>query len=719
MPPPSPTTTQPLDSRTTESYRPDIDGLRAIAVLAVVGYHAFPQWVPGGFVGVDIFFVVSGFLISGQLFAACERGTFSFADFYARRVRRLVPALLVVLVATMVFGWLALLPDEFKSLQRHLAASAFFANNLVLWREAGYFDAPSELKPLLHLWSLGIEEQFYLVWPLLVWWCWRRGMNRLFIIGAVVGASFALNVMLVTDGAAASAFYLPQTRLWQLGAGAWLAALAARLGEPLSFPISRIVFVKPERRDAETTSHALAAIGMALIGLSIVSISRGLEHPNWWADGAMASVGVAVRFAARALWLATDALSYPGWSALAPTVGALLVIAAGPSAWCNRVVLARPGPVLIGLISYPLYLWHWPMLSFLQLTEQGHVSRPMKAAAIGVSMILAWLTYTLLERPIRRSVSVRTPWKLAGLYVPLVIVGIVMLAGLATGTLAPPARTALQPDAAVPISLNESRCRDRFPGLGEYCQQFLDSDVPITTAILGDSHAAHFFPGLGIRLAAAGENLVHLGQTGCPPLLGIERSDVRGDNACVRVNTAALDAVARDPVMTRVVIAFRGALAVTGEGFGDNERSRERFRLAATGVTNADAIRAGLEQTVAFLLQHRKQVLLVSQVPELGFRVDDCTGRPLSWSRRPQRAPCGVPKDVVLARQAPFRALLSDLAGKFPVTVVDPLPILCDAEWCMAIADGRMLYHDDNHLGVVGSSIVAAAFAGLPPANRR
>jgi len=155
-------------------YRPDVDGLRAIAVLAVVGYHAFPDLVPGGFVGVDVFFVVSGYLITGLILGSLERGRFSFAEFYARRVKRIFPALIAVLLSCGALGWFVLLPDEYRQLGKHVAAGAGFVSNFMLWREADYFDVLSDLKPLLHLWSLGIEEQFYIVWPILLYAFWRR-----------------------------------------------------------------------------------------------------------------------------------------------------------------------------------------------------------------------------------------------------------------------------------------------------------------------------------------------------------------------------------------------------------------------------------------------------------------------------------------------------------------------------------------------------------------
>src|SRR6266566_5559543 len=203
-------------------YRPDVDGLRAVAVLAVLGFHLSPRFVPGGYVGVDVFFVISGFLISGIVIAQLSEGRFTFADFYARRIRRIFPSLIVVLLACLAIGWFVLVDEEFAQLLKHVAASAAFVPNIVFWRESGYFDAPAQLEPLLHLWSLGIEEQFYLVWPPLLYWCWKRGLNVLTIAALIVAVSFTINVGLIHESATA-AFFLPHARMWELLLGGMLA----------------------------------------------------------------------------------------------------------------------------------------------------------------------------------------------------------------------------------------------------------------------------------------------------------------------------------------------------------------------------------------------------------------------------------------------------------------------------------------------------------------
>jgi hypothetical protein len=329
-------------------------------------------------------------------------------------------------------------------------------------------------------------------------------------------------------------------------------------------------------------------------------------------------------------------------------------------------------------------------------------------AAVALSMVLASITYLFVELPIRRAISPATLRRAVPIVVPMAAIGIAMAVAIRTGWLTPPARTALQIDTKVPIALNESLCRERFAGLGEYCQQF-DPALPVTTALLGDSHAAHFFPGLGALLQAKGEGIVHLGQTGCPPLVGIERLNQTADNSCGRVNRAVIDAVLADKSIVNVWLSFRGAVAVTGSEV-DNGSPAELYRTIGGTATNGDAIGPALRETINLLKSREKRVGLILQVPELGFRVDECTGRPFSLAHRPARVPCVIPRAHVMARQSAYRNLVALIQGEYKFAVYDPVPALCDDVSCYAVADGHVLYFDDNHLGVFGSSWALRGF---------
>lgn len=340
-------------------YRADIDGLRAIAVTAVVAFHAFPTWLPGGFVGVDIFFVISGYLISGIILRALAEGRFSFADFYARRVRRIFPALIVILAAAFVVGWFTLSAGPYKSLGRQLVAATVFLSNYLLWRDTSYFNSDAELNPLLHLWSLAIEEQFYLVWPMLLLFAfrWRRG--PLVMTLAIGALSFVTSILTVRLDPT-TAFYAPWTRFWELLAGAALASVAA--DAVLSRWLATVLA-------ARWSANLMAVTGSGLILVAVVVINPARVFPGLWA--------------------------------LMPVVGAMLLLLAGRETLINRLVLSHPVMVGLGLISYPLYLWHWPVLSFMRITTAGSLSLTRRLLVVAASFVLAYLTYRLIERPAR------------------------------------------------------------------------------------------------------------------------------------------------------------------------------------------------------------------------------------------------------------------------------------------------------------------------------
>ena len=335
-------------------YRPDIDGLRAVSVMLVVGFHAFPAWFGGGFVGVDIFFVISGFLITTIILSDLANGTFSFAGFYARRVRRIFPALIVVLVFCFLLGLQLLQVDEARRLNKHIAGAVGFILNYVFLGESGYFDSTANAKPLLHLWSLGIEEQFYLLWPILLLAIWRFGRVTFLATVCLALISFVWNVTEITSNPIAT-FYSIQTRFWELLIGGLLASVAS---SKWSSALSR-----------GKLRHVSSLLGLSLIICAALTV--------------------------------TTRSSFPGWWALLPTLGAFLLIGAGSSAWVNRSLLSSKLLVEIGLVSFPLYLWHWPLLSFGWIYSSGAPSPWLRLSLVVAAVALAKMTYELIEKPIR------------------------------------------------------------------------------------------------------------------------------------------------------------------------------------------------------------------------------------------------------------------------------------------------------------------------------
>jgi peptidoglycan/LPS O-acetylase OafA/YrhL len=390
-------------------YRPDIDGLRAIAVLSVVGFHACPSWVKGGFIGVDVFFVISGFLISGIIYENLDKGEFTFREFYARRIRRIFPALIVVMSACLVLGWFSLLTDEYKQLGKHIAGGASFISNLLLWQESGYFDNSSETKPLLHLWSLGIEEQFYIVWPLLLWLTWKKRFNFFAVSLAIAVGSFYLNIKGIKQDAVAT-FYSPITRFWELMCGGLLAWVA--IYKRTSFAG---IFLKVDTNVIKLTAWFVIDVVLFLVYFMFpLKFSPGsyrfchchknrIENKEVEKGTALNNLSAFTGLALLAYGFSKIAKDFyfPGVWALVPVIAALLIISAGPAAWLNRQILSTKFLVWFGLISYPLYLWHWPMLSFARIIENGSPSRNIRIAAVVISILLAWLTMKFIEKPFR------------------------------------------------------------------------------------------------------------------------------------------------------------------------------------------------------------------------------------------------------------------------------------------------------------------------------
>jgi len=372
-------------SISNHSYRVEIDGIRAMAVLSVLAYHTFPLYLPGGFIGVDMFFVISGFLISRIILDEIHQNEFSFKTFYARRIKRIFPALTMVLIATLTFAYFALLPDELTSLSSHIIASSTFVSNFILMFETGYFDTSADTKPLLHLWSLSIEEQFYVFWPILLYIFWRvRHTVPLYIsVALLMIISFYLNVMQVTKDVVVT-FYNPSTRAWELLAGCLLACLFF-YGKSQNRVAKFGIFNQSLLAKQTVLPNLLSAVGLSLLLYGFFRIHDSYFYPYYWA--------------------------------LVPVIGTLLIIIAGNASWLNNTLLSNPLARWFGWISYPLYLWHWPIISFLWILESGKPSASFRILAILLSIVLAWITYAFIEKPIRRKSDNATIVKLLTLMV--------------------------------------------------------------------------------------------------------------------------------------------------------------------------------------------------------------------------------------------------------------------------------------------------------------
>lgn len=606
-----------------EGYRPDIDALRAVAVTLVVIFHAFPEALPGGFVGVDVFFVISGYLITGLIVPRLDAGRFRFIDFYARRARRILPALAVVLVTVVVAGLSVLQFDKLEKLGIHALAGALFFPNLLLWSEAGYFDVASVRKPLLHLWSLGVEEQFYMVWPLLLVVLGRLRWRRLPVLGVVVAASFAYSVYASLHQPVAG-FYSPISRLWELGIGGMLAAW----------------------RPSIPFRNAVSIAGLALILGSAILL--GHSDP------------------------------FPGVRALAPVAGSALVIAAG-APWLGL----RP-IVGLGLISYPLYLWHWPLLSFAVIAD---VATPATRVLLVVaSVILAGLTYLWIERPIRFG-RLRQRGATIAMTATAFAACLGILVWVSENGLwrypqeIRPVLQVLKFDYREGSRFGRCWLLEEPPPFGPECG---GTDI----VVWGDSHAARLYTGI----ENAGVSVGQFTRSSCPPVL------MPAGGACAAGNAWILDEI-RIAKPKRVIL-FAAWLNYTAEG-----------RLDERWVFAGDLRRTLRELRAAGV----PDIVLVGPFPAFPGHLPAVMYA--EWLKRGQI----VDRLEPAARQFDQTdAFLGAMAREEGARFVSLYAALCDASGCLTHAPSApndLLAWDNSHLTTVGARYVAErlALGHLPP----
>ncbi len=640
-------------------YRADIDGLRALAIIAVVLFHAYPSAAPGGFVGVDVFFAISGFLITRIILDELDAGHFSLVRFYGRRARRIFPALSLVLLACLIFGWIALLPHEWVQLGRHIQAGAWFYSNWGYLKESGYFGGEAGLKPLLHLWSLAIEEQFYLVWPFIMMLVVRMTRAKAAaLISAICIASFVYNV-LETDENPAAAFYLPWGRIWELGTGALLSA-----------SVRSFNYIVPAYWQS-----ALGVVGLAFI-------------VTFYAFGPMGA-------------------SFPGYAVLLPVLGAALLLAS-PDGIASRTILASRPAVYFGKISYPFYLWHWPLLSF-PLIVNGRPGPFEPLVSVLISVMLASLTYSYVERPARRGgrATVAALVLVVGM---LGVVGVCMRAQLFR-PFAQEAAIGLEvqgPSIAPPVQ-NPNYSRDLvakqvFEPDFKPSRDFFSGDFhsqASTVAVVGDSHAHSLYLGL----SALGRSAVNVGRGTCLPFPGVEVHDLQGRSLkCQPAMGRALEVVAAMPSIQDVVLT----------GFFSNYLDG-RVRLLGAGLsvnaTSIDVFEHGLDEAATFLLGAGKRVFIVLDPPEVPFQMSECASRPFHVT--PSRPDCSFDA-AQNATVVSWRMAIDKVAAKHPgVVVADTWLQICPSGKCHARVGNAFLYNrDGHHLSILGATTAARALLG-------
>jgi peptidoglycan/LPS O-acetylase OafA/YrhL len=648
-------------------HRRDIDGLRAVAVLAIAIHHAFPTLAPGGFVGVDIFFVISGFLITRIVAAEMAEGRFSFTRFYLRRVRRIVPAYIAVTaLVTALAAWL-LLPRAFQLFGGSLAASGLFLTNVWFTQGMGYFAPQALQSPLLHLWSLGVEEQFYLVWPLLLAglaWAPLRAARPLIVV-ALAAASLVGAQWLIAHNGSIWAFYLFPTRVWEFVAGGLLA-----LG-----------YLPPPR--GPVAANLAAGGGLLLIGASLGVIGEATPFPGLFAIPACFGAALTI------------------WSGQGHAPAA-----AAPLRWRSMVG--------IGLISYSLYLWHWPLLVLGRVWLQRPLHAQEAALAVILSVILATLTWRFVEQPFRKAPRQVSKRGLALTLSPLLLMvaaGVVLFAtkGLPM-RLAPAARTAAafsgtDINPARDLCFNKARL-DR-PG----CRFGAAADArDYDILVWGDSHADAITPGIVAWAKARGLSVREATKGGCPPLVDVRavaprRGEIPG---CRETTPFLLKEIAANPNLKLIVLAARWPMYADPSVVYDPDSPPITLQDARRRSTAAYPLGQALDRMLsAIAATHtRARVVIVGPVPELTFNPPDCVAQALHLGRGEavcRDAPAALP--LIRARKAE-REIREALRRHPQATAIFPSDDLCTAASCLIARHGTLLYFDDDHLSASGARML-------------
>jgi len=664
-------------------YRPEIDGLRAIAVLAVIFFHAKFKGFSGGFIGVDIFFVISGYLITSIIVSEMLAGHFSLLTFYERRARRILPALFLMMLVCLPFAWLYLDAPDFRLFSKSLIAVPTFSSNILFWKETGYFDTTSELKPLLHTWTLALEEQYYLLFPLLLMVTWKLGLKRIsLLLGVVTIAGLAQAQQgAVTDSAAV--FYLLPTRAWELLLGSFIAFYFTWR------PRQRVV---TDRRTL-WINQASSALGMLLIGYGVFAFDENT--------------------------------AYPGLNALFPTLGTVLIIVFANRRTLVGYVLSRRGCVGIGLISYSAYLWHQPVFAFarnLSIVEPSGLTMLMLSL---LSLALAYLSWRFVERPFRaRNRFNRAQVLGMSASVSLLFIGIGMAGYLSNGF-----ESRFSPDVAISTSFAEptlrNQCDTHYDGKGWDIDFCLFGD-PLKTshpdiAVFGDSHAEALLPAFDWAGKAIGQSVAEIGLGGCPPLLGVDVA--RGSyepGVCANLATREFEYVKQHHIK-KVFLVSRWTLYTDGDD--NRERKIGNFLVAdghqdKTLETSRAVFKTGLATTIDAYTAIGVQIYIVAQVPQQRVTPKNIYYRlfsnpSLSATQKLDLVrTVSVPKQQNDELQHFTRQLFDGYSALYRVNLVVLDDVFCRQEVCL-LGDMDSYYKDYNHLNQRGASLLTGKITEL------
>lgn len=633
-------------------YRREIDGLRALAVLPVLLFHAGFETFSGGFVGVDVFFVISGYLITTIILAELEQGKFSIVNFYERRARRILPALFLVMLVCIPFAWFWLLPSDMKDFSQSLVAVSVFASNILFWRESGYFDTAAELKPLLHTWSLAVEEQYYVLFPLFLMLFWRLGKRWILVmLGLVFVASLAV-AQWAAYAKPAAAFYLLPTRGWELLIGAFAA-----------FYLS-----KSSRKE----------------------FGKGVGEVGGW-------LGVAlILFAVFAFSKATP---FPGLYALVPTLGTVLVILFATEKTTVGKFVGNKAFVGVGLISYSAYLWHQPLFAFARqrsLTEPSHTVFLVLSV---MALVLAYFSWRFVEAPFRRRDHFdRKKIFSFAFFGSFIFLSLGVAGHITDGKFFNRSSSSTLDQLDFRVRVNH--------GLSIDCEGDYNTSLNCLTSpqpevlLWGDSYAMHLAQGFvasnpEIRLAQKTVSV-------CGPFLDIAPINAKyvrpWSEKCLSVNDRVYDYLKNTPSIKYVVLS-----SPFGQFVGDDATVLNKDGVVLKG---GDVALQSMLVTISKIRSVGKIPVVFSPTPQNGENIGRCLMKATYFGL--DSSLCDVKLSDSLVRQANVWDFLSDL--KEHVTVVNLADFLCEDDLCSASMENVFIYRDDGHLSHEGSAYLGKRF---------
>lgn len=645
-------------------YRGEIDGLRALAVITVILFHAGFSTFGGGFVGVDVFFVISGFLITSIILSDKKAGTFSIVGFYERRARRILPALFLVLLASLVPAWIWLPQSAMVGFCKSLLGVSLFGSNFVFWSEAGYFDFAAELKPLLHTWSLAVEEQFYFIFPLILVLTWRLGRLGMAIIFLGLGGMSFWAAEKYTALYPHATFFLLPTRGWELLLGAvaalYRSVIPARSLE--NAPKNRFV------RFVIASWYQIASLtGLALVAASVFTFTKDTPFPSEYT--------------------------------LAPTVGTVLLILFADPRTLVGLLLSLKWLVGLGLISYSLYLWHYPLFVFTRYASVSVPGRLEFSLLSLVAVALAYLSWRFVERPFRNRQRVGRVAVFAFSVVGIIAFGCVAYEGVQSVGF-----------YSQRVAIRQQQVLDklrRSPRWQECLYEETDirpktpciyNEGKTTWAIFGDSHTSELAMALGEALKERGEALKQFSSKEKASF----NEACQGEESCKTWTERSIEQIVNDPTIRNVVVSYR----IHHYLFGEQLFAYPHLPNDRTEEVRVTTWRHYVE-ALKRLAKSDKRIILVLQAPELRTHIEDLV---FQYRLAPENL-AGVSREWWAGRSAYQTERLNEFPSS--VKIFDPATILCDQRECMAVKDGVPLYFDDNHLGLAGARILVPHILAL------